>query len=30
VQHPLVNSYSLAVQLVDAYFELNRDYIMHR
>ena len=30
VQHPLVNSYSLAVQLVDEYFELNRDYIMHR
>ena len=30
VQHPLVNSYSLAVQLVDEYFELNRDYIMKR
>ena len=27
--HPLVNSYSLAVQLVDAYFDLNRDYLMH-
>jgi len=28
MQHPLVNSYSLAVSLVDEYIQLNKDYSM--